>query len=137
MDRGWFQGISSLHEHRLIIDLLQTKDPFVNITQPTGPLNAYQRRLIYQLVRSEFPELRAIAKNDGHFMQVEKLNIENEERVCLEGFLYLEKFQFSISAFICIHLAPAIQITSLDEQNDTVFKWIQPSFLFATYLSTY
>ncbi|KAH6664872.1 ribonuclease H-like domain-containing protein [Halenospora varia] len=63
-----------------IEDDSKTKDPFVNITQPTGPLNAYQRRLIYQLVRSEFPELRAIAKNDGHFMQVEKLNIENEER---------------------------------------------------------
>ncbi|KAH8653092.1 ribonuclease H-like domain-containing protein [Tricladium varicosporioides] len=67
----------------------KTKNPFVNITQPTGPLNAYQRRLIYQLVRNEFPELRVFAKNDGHFMQAEKLDVENEEKIRkrkLEGF---------------------------------------------------
>ena len=47
---------------------------FVNIGRDEGALNGYQRRLIHQLVRNEFPGLRTFARNDGWFMQVEKLD---------------------------------------------------------------
>ncbi|CZR66890.1 related to poly(A)-specific ribonuclease [Phialocephala subalpina] len=51
---------------------------FVNVASPSGPLNGYQRRLVHQLIRNEFPGLRTFARNDGSFMQVEKLNLERE-----------------------------------------------------------
>lgn len=44
-------------------------------------MNAYQRRLVHQLVRKEFPKHRVFARNDGYFMQVEKLDVEREENV--------------------------------------------------------
>lgn len=56
---------------------------FVNIGNTGGALNAYQRRLIHQLVRKEFPTLRAFARNDGYFMQIEKLDTKKEAQVCL------------------------------------------------------
>ena len=42
------------------------------------PLNGYQRRLIHQLVRNEFPTLRAIARASGSFMQMELLDVARE-----------------------------------------------------------
>ena len=41
-------------------------------------LNGFQRRLIYQLVRSEFPGHRTFGRNDGSFMQVVKTDPEEE-----------------------------------------------------------
>lgn len=48
-----------------------------------GALNGYQRRLIYQLVRAEFPGLRVFGRNNGDFMQVEKLDEKKEAEVCI------------------------------------------------------
>ncbi|KAF4624877.1 hypothetical protein G7Y89_g13293 [Cudoniella acicularis] len=62
---------------------------FCNITSPEGPLNAYQRRLVHQLVRNEFPTLRTFARNDSHFMQVVKLDPAAEatfQKRKLDGF---------------------------------------------------
>lgn len=44
-------------------------------------LNGFQRRLIYQLVRSEFPGYRTFGKLDGSFMQVVKTDPEEELKV--------------------------------------------------------
>ncbi|EKD18361.1 uncharacterized protein L3040_006764 [Drepanopeziza brunnea f. sp. 'multigermtubi'] len=52
---------------------------FCNIGNDAGPMNAFQRRIVHQIVRNEFPALRVFARNDGHFMQVEKLDVEREE----------------------------------------------------------
>ncbi|KAH7348346.1 ribonuclease H-like domain-containing protein [Rhexocercosporidium sp. MPI-PUGE-AT-0058] len=52
---------------------------FVNIGSDAGALNAYQRRLVHQLVRNEFPTLRTFPRNDGYFMQVEHLDVKKEE----------------------------------------------------------
>ena len=65
----------------------QPEYPFVNIGKDDGALNAYQRRLIYQLVRIEFPGCRTFARNDGHFMQVEKLDEKKEAEVCVASIL--------------------------------------------------
>ncbi|KAF8849230.1 CAF1-domain-containing protein [Acephala macrosclerotiorum] len=51
---------------------------FANVASPAGPLNGYQRRLVHQLIRNEFPGLRTFARMDGSFMQVEKVNTERE-----------------------------------------------------------
>jgi len=70
-------------------DATKPKADFVNIGNPAGPLNGYQRRLIYQLVRSEFPGYRAFARNEQSFMQIEKLDHKKEaqfQKRKLEGF---------------------------------------------------
>ncbi|RKF83476.1 Poly-specific ribonuclease PARN [Golovinomyces cichoracearum] len=41
-------------------------------------LTGFQRRLVYQIVRKEFPDLRAFGRSDGDFMQIEKLDLKNE-----------------------------------------------------------
>ncbi len=46
-------------------------------------MNAFQRRIIHQVIRNEFPTLRVFPRNDGYFMQVEKLDVEKEEAVSL------------------------------------------------------
>jgi poly(A)-specific ribonuclease len=48
------------------------------------PLNAFQRRLIYQLVRKEFPACRTYPKNQQTFMRVEKVDLEKEDQVRLQ-----------------------------------------------------
>jgi poly(A)-specific ribonuclease len=53
---------------------------FVNIGAPGG-LNGYQRRLVHQLVRNEFPGYRCFARRNGEFMQIEKLDKAREARV--------------------------------------------------------
>lgn len=53
----------------------------MNITGPIGGLNGYQRRLVYQLVRKEFPLCRVFPRKNGEFMQVEMLDPEREEKV--------------------------------------------------------
>lgn len=55
---------------------------FVNIGNPSGPLNGFQRRLVHQLVRNEFPTLLVRSRNDGSFMQVTKLDVKREADVC-------------------------------------------------------
>lgn len=61
------------------------KDSYVNIHPASGnedePLNGYQRRLTYQLVRNEFSEYRVFGRLDGHFMQVSKREPVKEEKV--------------------------------------------------------
>ncbi|KAH7419618.1 ribonuclease H-like domain-containing protein [Cadophora sp. MPI-SDFR-AT-0126] len=52
---------------------------FVNIGSDAGALNGYQRRLIHQMVRNEFPTLRTFPRNDGYFMQIERLDVKKEE----------------------------------------------------------
>lgn len=54
----------------------------MNISREDGALNGFQRRLIYQLVRAEFPKLRVFGRNGGDFMQVEKLDEKKEADVC-------------------------------------------------------
>lgn len=44
-------------------------------------LNGFQRRLIYQLVRSEFPGYRTYGRNEGRFMQIVKTDVKEEEKV--------------------------------------------------------
>lgn len=58
---------------------------FVNIGSDAGALNAFQRRLVHQLVRNEFPTLRTFPRNDGYFMQVEHLDVKKEEEVSYHG----------------------------------------------------
>lgn len=54
---------------------------FVNIGCPGG-LNGYQRRLVHQLIRNEFPGYRVFSVNYGQFMQVEKIDPIKEANVC-------------------------------------------------------
>ncbi|RDW59480.1 hypothetical protein BP6252_12567 [Coleophoma cylindrospora] len=61
-----------------IQDSSKSKDKFVNIQNPDGPLNGYQRRLVHQLVTNEFPEYRAFTRHEKSFMQVEKLDQRKE-----------------------------------------------------------
>ncbi|KAE9367339.1 CAF1-domain-containing protein [Stipitochalara longipes BDJ] len=64
------------------------KPDFVNISHPDGhikdgrinALDGYQRRLIHQVVRKEFPALKAISRKDGSFMQITELDLEEEAR---------------------------------------------------------
>lgn len=46
-------------------------------------LNGFQRRLIYQLVKSEFPGYRTYGRNDGSFMQIVKTDPNEEAKVSL------------------------------------------------------
>jgi poly(A)-specific ribonuclease len=54
-------------------------------------LNGFQRRLIYQLVRSEFPGYRTFGKNDGFFMQITKTDPEDEAKVRISA-AFLQDF---------------------------------------------
>lgn len=60
---------------------MQPGTPTVNVGNPDGPLNGYQRRLVYQLIRDEFPALKCMPRNDGAFMQVRVLDHEKEAQV--------------------------------------------------------
>ena len=57
------------------------KADFVNVGSEGGPLNGYQRRLIHQLVKNEFPGCRTFARNDKSFMQIEKTDPKKEVEV--------------------------------------------------------
>lgn len=60
----------------------------MNIGVPGG-LNGYQRRLVHQLVRNEFPGYRTFSRNNGDFMQIEKLDKGREAQVrSFEGFYF-------------------------------------------------
>ncbi|KAH8801489.1 ribonuclease H-like domain-containing protein [Xylogone sp. PMI_703] len=52
---------------------------FHNIRNPSGALNGYQRRMIYQLVRNEFPHIEVFQGCHGEFLQLRKLS--QEERM--------------------------------------------------------
>lgn len=55
---------------------------FYNVSVPGG-LSGYQRRLVYQLVRTEFKEYRAfLPRKNADFVQVEKMDIVKEAKVC-------------------------------------------------------
>lgn len=62
---------------------LQQEFPFVNISEPKGGgLNGYQRMLVHQLVRREFPDYMCYSRNDGSFLQVVKVDPTREADVC-------------------------------------------------------
>ncbi len=69
---------SLIHIH--LLTWYQKEFDFFNIGTPGG-LNRYQVRLIYQLVRKEFPGYRAFQRNRGQFMQIEKINDQKEAEV--------------------------------------------------------
>ncbi|CZT07489.1 hypothetical protein WAI453_013645 [Rhynchosporium graminicola] len=52
---------------------------FVNVGSDAGALNGFQRRLVHQMVRNEFPKLRTFPRSDGYFMQIERLDVKKEE----------------------------------------------------------
>lgn len=55
---------------------------FYNVSVPGG-LNGYQRRLVYQLVRTEFKQYRAfLPRKNADFVQVEKMDSVKEAKVC-------------------------------------------------------
>lgn len=55
---------------------------FYNVAVPGG-LSGYQRRLVYQLVRTEFKEYRAfLPRKNADFVQVEKMDSAREAKVC-------------------------------------------------------
>ncbi|KAF7891512.1 uncharacterized protein EAF02_001837 [Botrytis sinoallii] len=81
----------------IITEWIEAKEPkmtFVNVDNPKGPLNGFQRRLVHQLVRSEFPQCRCFARLDGSFMQVEKIDHDREAKFKVEQ---LKKFNQRIA----------------------------------------
>ena len=90
-------------------------DPWVNVGNPDGPLNLFQRRLMHQLIREEFPALKCINKNDGAFMQVMVLDHEKEAKVGLE-------FQNSGPILENDSNIPQYQAKKLIEHNDKIAK---------------
>ncbi|KAI9641526.1 hypothetical protein NHQ30_010338 [Ciborinia camelliae] len=70
-----------------ITEWIEAKEPkttFVNVDNPKGPLNGFQRRLVHQLVRSEFPQYRCFPRLDGSFMQIEMIDHEREAKKKIE-----------------------------------------------------
>ncbi|KAB8289811.1 hypothetical protein EYC80_010444 [Monilinia laxa] len=70
-----------------INEWIEAKAPklsFVNIGNPRGPLNGFQRRLVHQLVRTEFPKYRCYPRLDGSFMQIEMINHDTQARKEIE-----------------------------------------------------
>ncbi|KAI1007377.1 hypothetical protein K3495_g842 [Podosphaera aphanis] len=63
---------------------------YVNIGTEKEKLNGFQRRLVHQLVRSEFPGYRTYSRSDGAFMQVVKIDAGQEARFQAEK---LKKFE--------------------------------------------
>ncbi len=55
--------------------------PTVNIVDPDGPLNGFQRLLVYQLIRDEFPTLKGFGKDDGAVIEVRVFDHEKEAQV--------------------------------------------------------
>ncbi|KFY87214.1 hypothetical protein V498_07252 [Pseudogymnoascus sp. VKM F-4517 (FW-2822)] len=54
---------------------------FYNVAVPGG-LSGYQRRLVYQLVRTEFKEYRAfLPRKNADFVQVEKMDVAKEAKI--------------------------------------------------------
>ncbi|RKF64711.1 Poly-specific ribonuclease PARN [Erysiphe neolycopersici] len=67
------------YTRKSIIDWLNKPvQKFVNIGTKDEKLTGFQRRLVYQIVRKDFPELRAFGRCDGDFMQIERLDVEQE-----------------------------------------------------------
>jgi poly(A)-specific ribonuclease len=55
---------------------------YYNVSVPGG-LSSYQRRLVYQLVRTEFKQYRAfLPRKNADFVQVEKMDSAKEAKVC-------------------------------------------------------
>jgi hypothetical protein len=71
----------------------QSATEFVNIGC-YGGLNGFQRRLVHQLVRNEFPGYRTFARSGGEFMQVEKTDPEKEAQVCNPSFCATQSLTF-------------------------------------------
>ncbi|EDN98813.1 hypothetical protein SS1G_13672 [Sclerotinia sclerotiorum 1980 UF-70] len=70
-----------------ITEWIEAKEPkmaSVNVDNPKGPLNGFQRRLVHQLVRSEFPQYRCFARLEGSFMQVEMIDHDREAKKTIE-----------------------------------------------------
>jgi len=67
--------------HVLTELLFQPEQSFVNIGDPDGDLNGYQRFLVHQLVKNEFPGYRSFARGQQSFIQVEKIDPKKEASV--------------------------------------------------------
>ncbi|KAG9237194.1 ribonuclease H-like domain-containing protein [Amylocarpus encephaloides] len=66
---------------RTITEWVESPKPtvnYVNIGSAIEQLSGYERRLVHQLVRKEFPKLRAFAKNGSQFMQITHLDERRE-----------------------------------------------------------
>jgi poly(A)-specific ribonuclease len=63
---------------------------YYNVSAPGG-LNGYQRRLVYQLVRTEFKQYRAfLPRKHADFVQIEKMDPEKEARVATSKMMGFE-----------------------------------------------
>ena len=98
-DKAWVQLVKDN-----ITNWLDTpsdsRDVWFNLPPPPGtklsfqsnqPLNAWQRRMIYQIVRNDFPALTVSSKNRGSFMQVAERQVDHEQSVQTERQRYREK----------------------------------------------
>lgn len=65
-----------------LIVSFKPEKPFVNIgDEKGGELNGFQRLLVHQLVKNEFPGYRSFARNRQSFVQVEKVEPKKEAEV--------------------------------------------------------
>jgi poly(A)-specific ribonuclease len=86
---------------------MQKEMDFINISAPGG-LNGFQRRLVHQMIRTEFPAYRTFSRNNGEFMQVEKLDHEREASVnSSQNFLLLVADGFRSQSLGCSHSSQA------------------------------
>lgn len=67
-------------DNYVFADIIQQEMDYVNVGTPGG-LNGFQRLLVHQLVRSEFPTYRTFSRSRGEFMQVEKADAATEAKV--------------------------------------------------------
>jgi hypothetical protein len=91
----------------------QPKADFVNISHPDGnlvALNGFQRRLVYQLVRNEFPTLQAQARKDGTFMQITEVDDEKEAQVTHSD--HQEQVPKAFLTFCSINLGSSVDSTT-------------------------
>jgi hypothetical protein len=78
---------------------------FYNVSVPGG-LSGYQRRLVYQLVRTEFTQYRAfLPRKNADFVQVEKMDTAKEAKVC-ELKIYPERIVIDLPRFLLQRSSP-------------------------------
>jgi poly(A)-specific ribonuclease len=69
-------------DHLLTFVIFKPEQDFVNIGDAQGgDLNGYQRLLVHQLVKNEFPGYRSFARNRQSFVQVEKIDPKKDAEV--------------------------------------------------------
>ena len=70
-------------------DEYDNDEPGMNNTEPQAELSRFEKRLVHQLVRAEFPELVTISKRG--FVQIVRFNKEREDRIAAERVRELEE----------------------------------------------